>query len=201
MHLLASHMPSGLPAILSTGLAMVLLLSLFARSGRSTTARHGRQTGLYRILAAAVLMGIAAIPQPHLGLQLPSQPFQTADGAITRLSDLKGRLVIVNLWATWCAPCLREMPVLRNAQGTLPQNAFVFANQGESPASVLGYLSRTHASAGNVILDEEKKLAKMAGSAVIPTTLFFDHEGKLRLVKRGAFSESSFRDALASFSH
>jgi thiol-disulfide isomerase/thioredoxin len=196
-----SHMLTDLLRILPAGAAAVLLLSLFSKAGRSSTDVQRQQSGLYRILGAAVLLGIAGIPRTHLEMRLPPQQFQTADGGMLRLNDFAGRPVVVNLWATWCAPCLREMPTLRKAQAASPQAVFVFADQGESAASVADYLAHAREGTDNVVLDEQKDLARMAGSAVIPTTLFFDQEGKLRLLKAGALSESAFRDALASVSH
>src|SRR5690554_8147761 len=57
------------------------------------------------------------------------------------LSDYKGKPVVVNLWATWCPPCIREMPVLDEAQQANQDIHFVFVNQGEDSAEVTHFRS------------------------------------------------------------
>jgi thiol-disulfide isomerase/thioredoxin len=59
-------------------------------------------------------------PAPELG-------FSARDGAPARLADFRGRVVLVNLWATWCAPCIREMPSLDRLQATLGKRLAVIA--------------------------------------------------------------------------
>jgi thiol-disulfide isomerase/thioredoxin len=63
------------------------------------------------------LAALATGPMEKLAVQsppipAPDQPFQDADGATVRLADFHGQVLVVNLWATWCAPCLTEMPTL-----------------------------------------------------------------------------------------
>src|SRR5690606_40886240 len=63
------------------------------------------------------------------------------EGGEVRLPTFIGQPTVVNLWATWCPPCRREMPVLRDAQQRYPDIAFIFANQGESAEQEIGRAS------------------------------------------------------------
>src|SRR5690606_35627119 len=59
-------------------------------------------------------------------------PLMTLNGEIESLTDMRGRPLVVNLWATWCPPCRREMPVLAQAQQREKDIAFIFVNQQET---------------------------------------------------------------------
>ena len=62
---------------------------------------------------------VAALTMATAPLRLPDLAFEDADGKARKLSDWRGKTVLVNLWATWCVPCRREMPALDNLQGKL----------------------------------------------------------------------------------
>jgi len=62
---------------------------------------------------------VAALTMASAPLRLPDLAFEDADGKARKLSDWRGKTVLVNLWATWCVPCRREMPALDNLQGKL----------------------------------------------------------------------------------
>lgn len=101
------------------------------------------------------------------------------DGRSADLAQLvQGRPTVVNLWASWCGPCREEMPVLAAAQRQEPQLRFVFVNQGESPERVREYL-RTHGlQIGEVWLDPAAATGPAVGSRGLPTTLFYDAQGR-----------------------
>lgn len=102
------------------------------------------------------------------------------DGETTTLAVLAdGKPMVVNLWATWCPPCRREMPVLAAAQQRERGVSFVFANQGESRAAVVRYLTTSQLDLANVTLDRYSELGSVAGSGMLPATLFYDGRGRL----------------------
>ena len=95
------------------------------------------------------------------------------------LSELfDGRPVVVNLWARWCGPCRAEMPVLAAAQRARPDVRFVFANQGEMAEVVRRYLASEGLPLEDVWLDIGSALGPALGSTGLPTTVFFDAEGR-----------------------
>lgn len=100
-------------------------------------------------------------------------------GESTTLSQAaRGRPVVVNLWATWCAPCRVEMPMLAAAQQREAAVGFLFVNQGESPAAVQAYLRKEGLPLREVLLDKGSKLGEAIGSRGIPVTLFYDAQGR-----------------------
>ena len=105
---------------------------------------------------------------------------------------------MVNLWATWCPPCQREMPVLQKAQAARPDVHFVFVNQGESAQQVAAYLARSGLQLRNVLLDAKGDAGTALGHRALPTTLFFDAEGRLVDTRLGELSEASLAERLAN---
>jgi thiol-disulfide isomerase/thioredoxin len=79
---------------------------------------------LSRKLAPLVHGEVAALTMATAPLRLPDLAFEDSDGKPRKLSDWRGRTVLVNLWATWCVPCRREMPALDRLQGRLGGNNF-----------------------------------------------------------------------------
>jgi len=91
----------------------------------------------------------------------------------------RGRPVVVNLWASWCGPCRQEMPVLAAAQQREAQIGFLFVNQGEPAATVRAYLEAQQLPLREVLLDTRSQLGPAVGSRGLPTTLFYDAQGRL----------------------
>ncbi len=134
---------------------------------------------------------------PDEAPRLPAIELQTLDGASRSLQDFAGRPTVVNLWATWCPPCRREMPVLAQAQQRHPGVNFVFLNQGERAETVQAYLRGSGLSLQNVLLDR-KGAAGAAYSTALPTTLFFDADGRLVAHRIGELSTASLGEHMAA---
>lgn len=149
--------------------------------------------------SVAALGGVStwAIKSP-VDMALPGASFTDIDGKQVRLDSFLGRPVIVNLWATWCPPCRREMPLLMHAQASNPAVVFIFANQGESALNVQQYLTQANIDISNVILDSRLEIARLAGSSALPTTLFFDRTGKLYSRRMGTLSAATLAHELVA---
>jgi thiol-disulfide isomerase/thioredoxin len=152
-----------------------------------------RKPLFYSLTAALVVWGTltALVGSGRDGVGLPQLALADLDGGIVPMESFAGRPVVVNLWATWCPPCRREMPVFRDAQQANKDVAFVFANQGESAAQVRAFLDSQGLALENVLLDPEGRLAKAMGSAAMPTTLFFDRQGRLVSTRVGEVSAAT----------
>ena len=153
--------------------------------------------------AALPLTSMRAVANPRPGTAPAPPALSPARGAALRgtpmLSELDGkpldlvrylgRPLLVNLWATWCAPCLAEMPslqALRDAGG--PQGSgeleVVALNAGQSINQVEGYL-KTLPLRLPIVMDQEKRALARWNVRVLPTTLLFDAAGVLRATSVG----------------
>jgi len=152
------------------------------------------------VLAYGVLFG-ASLTIKNRPAALPATALTTLAGEPTGLARLAaGKPLVVNLWASWCPPCRREMPLLAQAQKAQGDIAFVFVNQGEKQDIVQHYLSGNRGENGiglsNVVLDRNTTLGKAVGSMALPTTLFYDASGQLRATHIGELSAASLADKL-----
>lgn len=154
-------------------------------------AAYGSGTALYAAGTVAMALG-AASHQP-----LPALSLVGLQGQAVALQQFAGKPVVVNLWATWCPPCRREMPALAAAQQRHPDVHFVFANQGESAGKVLAFLAGNRLVLHNVVLDVRGEVARHFGHRALPTTLFFDARGMLADVRIGEVSQATLTERLA----
>lgn len=121
---------------------------------------------------------------------LPALTLERLEGGSVHLASSEGKPVVVNLWATWCPPCRRELPMLARAARTNPSVRFYFVDQGEAPATVRGYLAeRPDLDIEGVLLDPGSVLSDRFGAAGLPVTLFFDARGNHVLTHRGEVTE------------
>jgi thiol-disulfide isomerase/thioredoxin len=135
-------------------------------------------------LAPLVHGEVAALAVAQTPFRVPDLAFKDAQGRDRTLADFRGRTVLVNLWATWCVPCRREMPALDALQADLggPQFQVVAVNidtrDPEKPLAFLKGIGVTHLA---YYSDESAKVfqdLKMAGKAFgMPTTLIVDRDG------------------------
>lgn len=135
-----------------------------------------------------LLSGLRLLDDPAL----PEMNVTMLSGESTTLAALAdGKPMVVNLWASWCPPCRREMPMLAAAQQHENGVNFVFSNQGENRAAIQRYLSASQLDLTNVTLDRHSELGRIAGSGMLPVTLFYDANGQLAATHLGELSEAS----------
>ena len=187
-------------ALFGMAIAMLLVLLNAQRS-----ARKGISVAV--LLGLAVWgVGIAYSTLQYNALEtLPALRLSSVDSRIhaqpkipdeVELSHYVGKPVVLNLWATWCPPCRREMPVFQAAQQHYPDVHFVFANQRESTDQVLEYLRSQNLSLHNLLQDNQGELARFAHSNGLPTTLFIDATGRVLSIRMGEVSAASLAHQL-----
>lgn len=142
-------------------------------------------------VAIATLWGGSRQPMPALSLP-------ALDGRSIALASFVGKPTVVNLWATWCPPCRREMPLLQQAQAAHPELNFVFVNQGETRDVIVRYLQGQGIVLHNVLIDSRKATGAAFNEQALPTTLFFDTQGRLVSTRVGALSEATLGQRLGA---
>ncbi|WP_298188611.1 TlpA disulfide reductase family protein [uncultured Pseudomonas sp.] len=162
-----------------------------------------RTQAIRKSLACALAVGVFSWGLGSLtlygleqGTVLPSLSFRDSNGSTVALHDYLGKPLVVNLWATWCPPCRREMPVLAEAQRNHPELTILFVNQGEGQAEVNQYLGAEALDLHNVLLDSGGRLGQHVGSMALPSTLFYDAEGRQVGSHLGELSRASLARAL-----
>lgn len=133
------------------------------------------------------------------GSQLPGVTLADARGRPVALQSYRGQPLVINLWATWCPPCRREMPALLDAQKRHPNIHFIFVNQGESAQMVGNFASAAGLDLGQALFDPRSELARAIGSSALPTTVFYSAEGTLLGSHMGELSKASLEDRLLLF--
>lgn len=167
-----------------------------------------RQPDIRRPLMAGIAAGLLAWGTAAATLQLrdslvPSLPetaLATLEDDAAMLGDGSGRPVVVNLWASWCPPCRREMPVLATAQRDRDDVRFVFVNQGEAVPTIQRYLEQEKLVLRNVLRDPFGHLAREVGSIGLPTTLFYAADGTMVHSHVGELSPATLAHGLESVS-
>ena len=97
--------------------------------------------GLAVVLIMAAMAALIALMEHKSGAR-PDVKLQTLTGEMVTLDQVaEGKPMIVNLWATWCPPCIREMPLFEQAQKDNPGITFVFVNQGEHTETVNAFMA------------------------------------------------------------
>jgi len=165
-----------------------------------------RRPLLRKPLSAGVITGLAfwalasfSLTIYEKGTRLPEITLRNANGETVQLTDYQGGPLVINLWATWCPPCRREMPVLENAQKQRPDVTFLFVNQAESMQSVSTYLATQGLNLDNVLFDASGRLGQAVGSMALPTTLFYEPDGRLINSHLGELSQASLARAMERF--
>jgi len=169
------------------------------RARKAQPLRRPLALGVMAGLASWALLAGALLLMQQSTLKLSSTDLSTLEGGSTRLSAMSGKPTVVNLWATWCPPCRREMPVLAKAQAQRGDVTFAFVNQGESGQVISEYLRGGDLQLRNVLLDPASAVSQEAGSRGLPTTLFFDAGGRLVDTHIGGLSEASLVQKLQRF--
>ncbi len=146
---------------------------------------------LVTILTTGLLItGCTADPEPiaTVGKPAPDFQLQNLDGQSITLSNLKGKPVLVNFWATWCSPCVSEMPYIQEIHEDWSDSGLMVLtiNMGDSASEVEQFLQEHNLSLP-VLLDTKKAIAPKYGIRAIPTTFFIDKDGIVRNKVIGAF--------------
>lgn len=159
----------------------------------------------YAALAAAPPSLLSSSGKAVRGAPVPDLRMETLTGTPVSLAELDGHPAVVNVWATWCLPCRREIPLLNETYRAHRNEGLrvVGVNRGESHGRIRDFLESTHI-AYDVWADPESatapapsaRLLERARSPGLPTTLFVDADGIVRRIKVGQLNPAVVRQAL-----
>ena len=111
---------------------------------------------------------------------MPATPFTDPQGGTHSLADYKGKVVLLNFWATWCAPCREEMPSLDALQGELGGKDFqvvAIAAGHNPPPAIEKFMTEAKIANLPVLLDPRQGLAREMGVMGMPVTILIDRDG------------------------
>jgi peroxiredoxin len=131
------------------------------------------------VFLSLFLFGMAASP-PLVGGPAPAFKLEAIDGQVVKMSDLKGQFVILNFWATWCVPCVKEMPEFQKAHQSLNQKVKIIGiNLAESKEQVNDYI-RGKGYSFPILLDGYGNVSQEYEVLHLPVTFFITPDGVIR---------------------
>jgi len=162
------------------GIAIVVAIWLLEGGNPSESLASG----------SGVFDGLAAIGGgPRVGQAAPDFVLNDTEGRPVRLSELRGKTVFVNFWASWCPPCRAEMPDIEQIyQEFKDKDVVVLAiNQREDPETIRRFMQSLNLTFP-VLLDRNGAVAQQYRISAIPTSFFIDRGGIIRAVNVGSMS-------------
>ncbi|KGJ16323.1 TlpA disulfide reductase family protein [Paracoccus sanguinis] len=152
----------------SLALYTSLLLAANAAAGGAVDWQAARDAGLPKL--------VESTPAPA-----PETTFTDLTGGTHTLADWKGKVVLLNFWATWCAPCREEMPALdalQKARGGDRFAVLTVASGRNTEAAITRFFAEAGVSALPTLTDPQMALARSMGVLAMPVTVLIDAEGR-----------------------
>ena len=180
---------------ITPALALVFLLFLAGIGAALIIALSGSEAPVQRPVIINRPATGSLINQPA-----PDFALEDLNGEILQLSDLRGRVVFLNFWATWCVPCRREMPAFERFMKDQPDAGpiVIAVNQDESADEIRDFLDDIDVSGVPVVLDPGAAVHATYSIVGMPTTYIIDETGVIRAVKFGEVTAEDFAAYLAS---
>ena len=153
-----------------------------------------------------ILVGGVAVNGWSMGSRVPvvgtpAEDFQLVDlkGKTQSLHDYRGKVVLLNFWATWCKPCTTEMPAMQTTYDRLADRGFVVLaiNELEDDAKVREHI-RQYGHTFPVLMDRDNKVANQYGVYGLPVSVFIDEQGVVQeYIKGGLLTEQKIHEVVS----
>ena len=145
------------------------------------------------ITAAAAVAGAQEL-KPWTGGATPPLSLQDLDGRPHRLEDYRGKVVLINFWATWCGPCREEMPSMNNLRASLAGRPFVVlaVNLAEPEARIRRFMEEVPLDF-LILLDRDTAVAKAWKARILPASFLVGADGRIRYSVLGEIDWSQAR--------
>lgn len=183
----------------------------------ATERRRDRETICVLLLFAVIALSIPllrniAVPERTVAVtgaaaaNLAAQPapdftLEALDGRLVRLADLKGQVVLVNIWATWCPPCVREIPRLERTYQRYRDQGFVLLGVNttyQDDRAKVATFARDQGISYPVLLDTTGEVGRSYASSLMPSSFLIDRTGKIVLVRVGEVDEAQLQEQVAA---
>lgn len=161
-------------------IAAVVLATLFLAAGCS---RHLAQQPPPPTAEAGPSAVEPGPPQPgtEIGDVAPNFTLSTPQGDKLSLSELRGKAVFINFWASWCEPCKQELPDIQKIGENAGDKLVVLAvNVGEKPGDAQRFLTERRLQPGRILLDADRTVFRQYRVLGLPTSYFIDKDGIIR---------------------
>ena len=169
-------------------------------------SKHWTLTSIVILILAAFWIGWSAvptgattdgkIPAPMEGFLAPEFELTTLSGDMVSLSDLRGKVVLVNFWASWCPPCRSEMPAMERIYSEYGPDEFVILavnnSRQDNPTDAERFVSEKELTFP-ILLDLDGQVSVLYQVHSLPTSFFVDREGVIREIVIGGMSEALLR--------
>jgi peroxiredoxin len=160
-----------------------------------------RIASLLAALTATALLAAGSPTQAAAPAAAPDFSLPARDGGAVRLSDLRGQVVMINFWATWCGPCRQDMPLLEQIHAKYEPLGFTLLGVNVEPDSTPAqdWLKGVPVSFP-ILFDRENAVSAQFGVEAMPSSVLIDREGRVRHVHRGykPGDESTYADLIRS---
>jgi peroxiredoxin len=146
------------------------------------------RAGSLRVVASIAFAIVAGTASSAIApaIAAPDFTLHAMGGPNLRLKEQRGRVVMVNFWATWCGPCRQEMPQLNRLYEKYKSSGFVLLGVNvDDDVAKAAELAAKLGVTFPVLLDTEKTVSKLYDVSTMPSTMIIDREGKVRYVHRG----------------
>src|SRR6266550_5525594 len=183
---------------------ILILIGVLVMSNRVTLLASSRLAGWLPNLESWLHLGDPGVqtPKPANGQNYPSAPdvqFTRLDGSALRLSDLHGRVVLLNFWATWCVPCRSEMPEFNQMKHDFEARGLSIVGASISPLDtpdVIGSFQRDVKQNYTVVRGGEEIGNQFSNGPGLPVTHILDREGRIRQTFFGPQSREVFESVI-----
>lgn len=160
-------------------IALLLLAAMIGGCDRQSEPGQQADRGAAAPGDAATEAALGRLDRSHAGEAAPATPFEAPDGRKVTLAEFKGRPVLLNLWATWCAPCVKEMPTLdalAAREGDALQ-VIALSQDFEGAEKVAPFFEKAKFARLQPYLDTEAAFSLGMGLN-LPTTILYDAQGR-----------------------
>lgn len=146
----------------------------------------------------------APITQPEsrlMGRAAPNFELPTLEGDTMRLSSLRGRVVFINFWATWCEPCRRELPAFQQFMNRQPEGGpiIIAVNAGETVEQIVPFLQENNVGGIPILLDTDFRINRAYDADFLPITYVVDPAGIVRNRHLGEMTLEQLNDFVRAY--